>query len=438
MKVRFVKASAVKGLTEAQRDAFTYSLKSAGVFPVITNEVYIPHYNRPERIQILYGGSGSGKSDWKATELLLKCLLNPYCRVMYVRKVYDSIRATQFQLFKDVIKRYGLDDYFKVREDGMVITSLQNGNFLFAKGLDDIDKVKSIADVTDIWIEEPIDKKGTISSSDFTELSRRLRCAKAPNHMHFTFNPISKESWIYDYFFRSDSYQPFVLKTTYLDNAFSTDGQIWDFERLKEKKYDEWLVYALGEWGTLKQGLVIPEYKIIQDFPTGCRRDGYGLDWGFNPDPTAVVRCGLKDGGLYLDEVLYQNNLISTTRAEAMRRAGVQRNATIVADRNPEAIEELKRLGFPLIQAADKGPGSIKAGIDIMKGFDIYVTEQSKNLIMELNNYEWATDRRTGGMTGEPIDAYNHAIDAARYWVQKTVAAPVAQQRKVRTSGFDG
>jgi len=351
---------------------------------------------------------------------------------MYVRKVYDSIRATQFQLFKDVIKRYGLDAYFKVREDGMTITCLHNGNFLFAKGLDDIDKVKSIADVTDIWIEEPIDKRGTISSSDFTELSRRLRCAKAPNHMHFTFNQISQESWIYDYFFRSDSYKPFILKTTYLDNAFATDGQIWDFERLREKKPDEWRVYALGEWGTLKQGLVFPEYKIIQEMPLGCRREGYGLDWGFYPDPTAVVKCGIKDGGLYMDEILYMNNLISTTRVDAMKRVGVMKSARIVADRNPEAIEEMKRLYYPYIEAADKGPGSIKAGIDLMRGFDIFVTARSQNLIMELTNYSWDVDRRTGQPKDEPIDAYNHAIDAARYWTLKAVGAPVAQPRRIR------
>jgi phage terminase large subunit len=147
-----------------------------------------------------------------------------------------------------------------------------------------------------------------------------------------------------------------------------------------------------------------------------------------------VVKCGIKDGALYLDEMVYQNNLISTTRRDAMKAAGVIRSARIIADRNPEAIEELRRLYYPYIEAADKGPGSIKAGIDLMKGFEICVTERSKNLISEMNNYEWEANKRTGEITGDPIDAFNHAIDAARYWVQKTVSAPVAQKRRIRST----
>lgn len=413
MRVEILMASKFGLLNEKARQYFN----SVGILPVVVNDRYIPNYFRPERIQIWYGGSGGAKSDSKATELLLKCLLQPFCRVMFTRKVYDTIRLSQFQLFKDVIKRYHLEQYFHVLEDGMRITCKQNGNMLFARGLDDVDKVTSIADVTDIWIEEPIDRRGSITSSDFTELNRRLRCPKASNHIHLTFNPISKQSWIYEYFFQSGEYEPFILRTTYLDNAFSPPEQHRQFELLRLKKPEEYNVYALGEWGTLKQGLIYPEYSIIQEMPTDLRKKGYGMDWGFYPDPWALVYCGTKDGGLYLDEIAYETGHTSDTRTAYMLERGISKSQRIIADRNPEAIEEMRRKGWTGIVPATKGPGSVKAGIDIVKGFKLYITARSKNLKIELDNYAWQIDRRTEQPTGEPVDKFNHILDGFRYWV---------------------
>ena len=389
--------------------------------PITVNDVYLPHFDRTERIQIWYGGSGSGKSDAKATQLLLKCLTKPYCRVLFSRKHAEQIRDSQFQLFKDLISRYALTDYFKILESEMDIICRHNQNRLMSGGLDDVDKLKSIPDITDIWVEEPMDKKGNISSADFRELNRRLRSPKASNHIHFTFNPISKESWIYEYFFRSSEYDAFKLKTTYLDNHFSTPEQGAQYEILKTRDPEEYKVYALGEWGSLKQGLVFPEYEIVPDFPNDCRKWGYGLDWGFYPDPCALVRCGVKNGVLYLDEVLYLQNTTSATRDKIMRDSMVSKSVKILADRNPEAIAEMKQRGWYNIEGATKGPGSVKAGLNIMQNFKICITARSKNLKLEMDNYEWAVDRRSEKPTGEPVDSFNHAIDAARYWVSDTV-----------------
>ena len=388
---------------------------------LVVNDVYIPHFEAPERLQIWYGGSGSGKSDAKATQLLWKCLTQPYCRVLFLRKYREQVRDSQFLLFKGLIARYNLEKYFHVKESEMDIVCRTNGNLLLSGGLDDVDKLKSVPDITDIWIEEPMDKKGNISSADFRELNRRLRCPKASNHIHLTFNPISKESWIYDYFFRSNEYAANILKTTYLDNHFSPPEQAHEYEILRTRDPQEYAVYALGEWGTLKQGLVFPEYEIVSEFPADCRRWGYGLDWGFYPDPCALIRCGIKDGFLYLDEILYYNNLTSATRDKMMRDAGVSKNVRILADRNPEAIAEMRQKGWYNIKEAQKGAGSVKAGINMMRGFKIRITARSLNLKKEMDNYEWAINRHTEEATGEPVDAFNHAIDAARYWTADAV-----------------
>ena len=414
MNITYIPASEGRFFSESALN----KIRQSGTIPIVANDIYLKNRFRPERIQIEYGGSGSGKSDWKATELLLKCLKNEYCRVLFTRKHSTQIRDSQFLLFKDLIKRYALGEYFHVKETEMDVICKINGNMMLSAGLDDVDKLKSVSDITDIWIEEPMDKRGSVSSADFTELNRRLRCNKASNHLHMTFNPISIQSWIHEYFFKSNAYGAFTLKTTYKDNHFSPESEHRQFEILKEKKPDEYEVYALGNWGSLKQGLVFPEYSIVTTFPTDCKKSGIGLDWGFFPDPTAVVRCGIKEGVLYLDELIYDYYLTSGTRAAMMKDRGVLSTDKIIADRNPEAIAELKKLGFWSIEAADKGPGSIKAGIDMMKGYKLAITDRSKNIKTELDNYEWATDRHSELPTGTPIDTYNHAIDSARYWLQ--------------------
>lgn len=392
-------------------------MRKAGFHPVFINDAFIPHLFHPARVQVWYGGSGSGKSDTKATELLLKCLTKPYCRVLFSRKHKEHIRDSQFLLFKDIISRYDLQEYFRVKEAEMDIVAIPTGNTLLSGGLDDVDKLKSIADITDIWIEEPMDKRGSVQSSDFSELNRRLRTSKASNHIHLTFNPITSESWIHDYFFKDNKYGANIVKTTYLDNHFAPQSEHEQYEILKQTKPDEYDVYALGNWGRLKRGLVFPEYQIVDKMPERPQKQGYGLDWGFYPDPTAFIHCAIYNGCLYLDEVIYQTGMTSETRAAAMKRAGVGMSTRIIADSIPEAIAEMKAKGFYNIIPAKKGPGSVKAGLDEMLFYKICITRRSTNIKAELDNYAWETDRHSEQPTGQPIDAFNHAIDAARYWL---------------------
>jgi hypothetical protein len=231
-------------------DSIRAGLRANGQIPILINDCYLPNLFRQERIQILYGGSASGKSDVKATELLMKAISQPYFRGLFVRKYQVTVRDSQFSLFQDLIKRYGLGDLFRVNKSDMDITCIPTGNVLMSGGLDDVDKLKSIPDVTDIWIEEPIDRKGSVTETDFTELNRRLRCEKATNHIHLTFNPIAKENWIHRLFFAQNIYETFALKTTYRDNAFLPPDIYLQYEALRQTNPDEYRVYGEGEWGS--------------------------------------------------------------------------------------------------------------------------------------------------------------------------------------------
>lgn len=224
-------------------------LRKIGILPIVVNDVWIPTLNRPERIQPRYGGSGSSKSDWTATQMLYKSMTQPYCRVVFCRKYREQIRDSQFLLFKGLIERYALQDFFQVKEADMDIICV-NGNMLLSAGLDDVDKLKSIPDITDIWLEEPIDRKGSVKREDFTELNRRLRCPLAENHIYLTFNPVSKESWIYKDLFEKDIYDVYAVKTTYKDNNFLPPDEAKQFEILKQISPEEYKIYGEGEWGS--------------------------------------------------------------------------------------------------------------------------------------------------------------------------------------------
>ena len=265
-------------------DAAFDVLRTQGIYPIVINDVYFDTHTvngvytpRPEKVQILYGGSGGGKSDFKATELLLKVLLSKYCRVVFCRKFATQIRDSQFLKLKGLIQRYKLQALFQVKESEMDIICKVNGNMMLAAGLDDVDKLKSIDEATDIWIEEPLDRKGSITYTDFTELLRRLRSPLASNHIHLTFNPVTKASWIYHRLFKVDNYRAFALRTTYIDNHFTPPDERMNYEILKIEAPDEYRVYGLGEWGDPDSELSVFDSESIEDFFTNAFIQGSGV-----------------------------------------------------------------------------------------------------------------------------------------------------------------
>lgn len=254
-------AKKITPLIEAKRETY-----------IVVNDAYVNIFNRPERYQILYGGAAAGKSDVKATDLLVKAMVKPFFRLLYCRKNSTEIRDSQFSLFKDIIKRQNWQKYFDYSESkngNMEITCKLNGNRLIPHGLDDVHKLTSIHDITDVWLEEPLSKSkigGHITQDDFLELDRRMRTTRATCHFHLTFNPIGTMNWIYNNFFdtKSEFYYQFrpeiknpkaqpltySLKTTFRDNLF-IDQEAEDIKFKRQGAY-EYRIYAMGDWGLLK------------------------------------------------------------------------------------------------------------------------------------------------------------------------------------------
>ena len=146
-----------------------------------------------------------------------------------------------------------------------------------------------------------------------------------------------------------------------------------------------------------------------------CKWVIYGLDFGFSNDPTALIKVGLFEGELFLDELIYNRGLTNQDIAKWMGELGLKWDDEIIADNQPKCIYEIKKEGFN-IKATFKGKDSILAGIDVLKRYKLNVTRRSLNLIRELKNYKWKEDQ-AGKATNVPIDKFNHLCDGLRYCV---------------------
>ena len=235
--------------------------------------------------------------------------------------------------------------------------------------------------------------------------------------IYIDFNPVS-EFWAHTEVLAEQDSELIVL--TYRDNEALPATIRDDIEAAQVKAATStywanwWKVYGLGEVGSL-QGVVFDDWKQVDgiDF-AGDKLVAIGLDWGYTNDPTAVVAVYKRGSAILLHELIYSSGLTNQDIADHLRKLGIGRSWPIIADSaEPKSIEEVHRLGFN-IHPATKGADSIRNSIDILKRQPILVTRESTNLIKELRNYTWDTDK-TGASLGVPIDRYNHAIDAVRY-----------------------
>ena len=131
-----------------------------------------------------------------------------------------------------------------------------------------------------------------------------------------------------------------------------------------------------------------------------------------NCDPTAIVAVYLNDGKLWLDELCYKRGMTNDKIADFLRG---RQGQTVADSAEMKSITEIYNYGIRTIEPAKKGADSVRNGIDVMRRYEMRVTKRSLNLIYELRNYKWKEDKITGELTGEPVDKFNHLIDAARY-----------------------
>jgi phage terminase large subunit len=281
------------------------------------------------------------------------------------------------------------------------IFELKNGSIMEFKSYDNSQDAKS--GKRDILF---LNEANGIPQTIYDELALRTR-----DQVFIDYNP-NTEFWVHKNIIGQPGVQLFI--SDHRHNPFVSEAQRDKIEALKSKDEELWKVYARGLTGKI-EGLIFRDWSVCEAIPDGAKFIANGLDFGFTNDVSASVSVYLQDGELWLDELLYENGLTNPNISKKLLEAGLTKAQTVVADSSePKSIREIAEIGHS-IEGAEKGPDSVVASIDILKRYHLNVTRASVNLRDELNNYKWKVDRMTNKALNEPVDAFNHAIDAVRY-----------------------
>jgi phage terminase large subunit len=389
----------------------------------VFNKAYLPYLADVTPIQILYGGSSSGKSVFLAQRLTWD-LLNGGRNYLVCRQIGRTVRGSVAQEINKVIDTWKLGELFTINKTDGTITC-QNGYQCIFTGLDDTEKLKSITPakgvITDIWVEESTE----IEEASLKQLEKRLRggSEQTPKRLTLSFNPIMQSHWIYQTYFsginwadKQSVYQNedlLILKTTYKDNRFLTRQDIKRLENENDSYYYQ--VYTLGNWGVL--GNVIFTNWRVEDLSD--RRDQFtnhrnGLDFGFSSDPAAmwISHYDRAHETVYVYDEFYERGLTNDQLAvEIKNRIG--NNYLVCDSAEPKSIQELQNHGVNA-RGARKGKDSVNFGVQWLQQQTIVIDTKCINTKNEISTYHWKQDK-DGNSMRVPSEKNNHLIDAARY-----------------------
>lgn len=389
---------------------------------IFNKHIFDNLYDYSTFTEVHYGGASSGKSHGVIQKVVFKACQNwKYPRkILFLRKVGATVHDSIFEDVKQCLDSWQLLDKCKVNNSAYRIELPNGAQFIF-KGLDNPEKIKSIKGVSDVVMEEASE----FTLDDYTQLTLRLRDKRHKDkQIYLMFNPVSKANWVYNAFFVKNPKNTVVYQTTYKDNRFLDRVTVENIEELANRNEAYYKIYALGEFATLDK-LVFPKYekrllnkKELEHLPAY-----FGLDYGFINDPSALLHVRVDDENkrLYVVEEFVKKGLTNDKIAEAIKALGYAKEEIQADSAEKKSNQELRNLGITRVVDVKKGPGSVMQGIQYLLQYDWIVDERCVKLIEELENYTWKKDKKTNEYTNEPVDSYNHCIDAIRYALQNRI-----------------
>ncbi|AKQ71763.1 MULTISPECIES: PBSX family phage terminase large subunit [Bacillus] len=386
-----------------------------------------------QKFYFLVGGYGSSKSYHVALKLILK-LLQEKRTALVVREVYDTHRDSTFSLLEEIITDLGLDHKIRCVSSPMQIR-FPNGSKIIFKGMDKPAKLKSINNVSIVWVEECSEVK----YDGFKELLGRLRHPTLKLHMILSTNPVSKGNWSYKHFFKDEANQFFVLdddelykkktiikNNTYYhhstadDNLFLPESYIEQLEDLKSHDPDLYRIARKGRFG-VNGKLVLPQFEVMEhekvmnairaiDRPILKN----GMDFGFVDSYNALVRMAIDHNQkiLYIYWQYYKNDTTDDKTAEDLKDL---KRVLIKADSaEPKTIRFFRQQGFRM-KAAKKFQGSRLQYTKKVKRFKkIICSDQCPDVIRELKDLTFAVDKG-GNVIEDEFNIDPHTFSAIWY-----------------------
>ena len=360
------------------------------------NFVFLEKSIKDKRIIALQGGTRSGKTYSALQWLIRLCLKHQGMTISIVRKTLPALKSSAMRDFIEILTSIG---YYNESDHNKSENTYQlNKNLIEFFSVDDASKIRGR-------------KRDILFCNEANELELedwRQLLLRTTGKVIIDYNPSDFEHWIYDQVLTRDDCG--LIITTYKDNPHLPDALKKEIESLEQADPEYWKIFGLGERGQL-MGLVFNNWTNQLAVPDSANFVGYGLDWGFSADPTALVSVWKYEQELYVREELYERGLTNQDIAERLKDMGIARKEIYADSAEPKSIEEVYRLGFN-IKPTQKGKDSIINSIDILRRYRLNLI--GNNLQKEFRTYKWKTDK-AGKIVNEPVDFNNHLIDATRY-----------------------
>ena len=360
-------------------------------------------------------------------------------QILYSRYTMVSAGMSIIPEVLDKIAADGTGKYFAKTKNDLV--NVMTGSHIMFRGIktssgNQTAKLKSIKGLTVFVCDEA---EEFVDENDFETIMYSIRQQGLKNLVVIIMNPSDSNHFIYKRYIKDThklveydgvpvqiSTHPNVLHihTSYLDNIEHLAPQfIEEAKAMKEKDPERYGHIFMGRWADVAEGAVFKKWGIVKEFPEYCKKVYLGADFGYTNDVSAIVKVGFIDNRMYIDEICYKSAMLTSDLIRVFRAHDDCHVISESAD--PRLVDEIA-LGGVIIYPVIKGPGSIIAGIEKMKEMEIFVTERSVNVQEELRNYTWEKDK-DGNYINEPIDKYNHALDAARYVVLGKILGKIAK-----------
>jgi len=411
--------------------------------PEIIGKGYKTFWNSKHRYRVLKGGRGSKKSTtaslWFPYNMMKywhKYGLKPHTLV--IRRYYNTHKDSTYAQLKWAINRLGVAHLWKATKSPLELTYIPSGQKIMFRGLDDPQSITSIT-VEDgylcwTWWEEAFQ---CTNEDDFNMVDLSIR-GEMPYPLFkqhtLTFNPWSDKIWLKRRFFDkvgsdgTNEEEDILAITRNFDcNEFLGEDDLKIFEQMKKNNPRRYSIEGEGNWG-IAEGLIFENWQELEFDIEAMKRslDTYdrpkykqlfGMDFGYTNDPTAFIALMVdeKNKEIFIFDEIYKTYMKNEHIRDAIKYKGYD-NQRIAADSSaPKDIDTLKDMGLHRIYGAKKPKGSVNSGIQKLQDYKMYVHPRCTNTIVELSNYIWQPDRDTGKPSNEPMDEYNHLMDALRY-----------------------
>lgn len=374
------------------------------------NFIYLKKNVPNNRVTLLQGGTRSGKTFSIIYWIIWFCKQYEGARmeIDICRDTYTALKATAWKDLKDVLIKHELYHVNNHNKTDHIYELF--GNYINYYGADNPDKIHGRSrDI--LWINEAHLMDNETIDQLFPRTKQRIIC---------DYNPaLPQEHWLDTYI---DKYPPLI--TTYKDNPHLTKSQIEDIESKISNAY-WWKVYGSGQRAQ-PTGAVFTNWTIGEFIKSEVI--GFGQDFGFSNDPSTLIHVSIdrKKKNIYLKECFFEQGL-NTGQLFQYNSQHANKELIVADSAEPRLISELRQRGLNIVEA-EKGAGSVTAGISLMSEYNIIIDPESSNLIKEFNNYSWIEKTNKS----IPEDRWNHGIDAARYFIFMAVSNPNRGKYHVR------